>query len=114
MYAECLNETGKTAEAATYVNMVRERVGMPGVTATTKDEMFKAIKHEREVEMAAEGHSYMDYKRWGLLEELNGVAELNIVGGSLYKHATASRDYLFPIPNAEIDKNPALTQNPGW
>ena len=56
----------------------------------------------------------MDYKRWGLLEELNGVAELNLIGGNLYKHATASRDYLFPIPNAEIDKNPALTQNPGW
>lgn len=114
MYAECLNENGQTADAAKYVNMVRARVGMPGVTATTKDEMFKAIKHEREVELAAEGHSYMDYRRWGLLETLNGVAELDIVGGTLYTHATASRDYLWPIPNAEIDKNDKLTQNPGW
>lgn len=114
MYAECLNETGKTTDAATYVNMVRARVGMPNITASTKDEMFKAIKHEREVELAGEGHSYQDYKRWGLLETLNGSPELDMVGGTKYTHAVASRDYLWPIPNAEIEKNPALTQNPGW
>ena len=115
MYAECLNELGQTADAAKYVNMIRSRVGMPDVTATSKDEMFKAIKHEREVEMAGEGHSYMDYKRWGLLESLNGVPEMDIIGAAtFYKHVTAARDYLFPIPNDEIVKNPALTQNTGW
>lgn len=114
MYAECLNEIGNTTEAASYVNMVRARVGMPEITASNKDDMFLAIKHEREVEMAGEGHSYMDYKRWGLLETLNGVPELSLVGGTLYTHATASRDYLWPIPYGEIEKNEKLTQNTGW
>lgn len=121
MYAECLNELGKPLEACEYINQVRARVGMPGLNsgspylvATTKDEVFARIRHERVVELGCEGHSYNDMRRWGVLEELNGRQEKKINNANFYKRKVQSRDYLWPIPAGEIDKNPLLEQNPGW
>lgn len=115
MYAECLNETSGPDAAAPYVNMVRNRAGMPNLrNVAGKDGMFKAIQHERAVELVGEGHSYMDRRRWGTLEELDGKSAKDLIGGGLYTHKVLSRDYLLPIPNGEIEKNSSLTQNPGW
>ena len=120
MLAECYNEAGKLNDAADMVNQVRERAGMPGLNSgpewlsvKTKDEMFRRIRHEREVELAAEGHSFSDMRRWGLLEEVaRGVA--GITGKVYYQRVVRDRDYLWPIPQPEIDKNSSLQQNPGW
>jgi len=120
MLAECYNETGKLNDAVELVNKVRSRVGMPGLNSgptwlsvNTKEEMFKRIKHERQVELAAEGHSFSDMKRWGILEEVaRDVA--GITGKVYYKRVVRDRDYLWPIPQPEIDKNSSLVQNPGW
>ena len=120
MLAECYNETNRLDEAVVLVNQVRERVGMPGLNSgpewlvvKTKDEMFKRIKHERQVELAAEGHSFSDMKRWGILEDVaRDVA--GITGKVYYKRVVRDRDYLWPIPQPEMDKNSNLQQNPGW
>lgn len=122
MQAECLNELGKQPEAVALINQVRARVEMPGLNsgpsylqANTKEEVFARIRHERAVELACEGHSYFDMKRWGLLEELNNRNERNITGNKvLYTRVVDERSYLWAIPPAEIDKNDALVQNPGW
>lgn len=75
MLAECYNQTDQQTKAVDLINQVRARVGMPGLNsgpsylkATTKDEVFKRIRHERAVELAGEGHSFSDMKRWGLLD----------------------------------------------
>lgn len=120
MLAECYNETGKLNDAVSLVNQVRARVDMPGLNSgpewlsvKTKEEMFRRIKHEREVELAAEGLSFSDMRRWGLLEEVaRGVA--GITGKVYYQRVVRDRDYLWPIPQPEIDKNSSLQQNPGW
>lgn len=120
MLAECYNETGKLAEAVNLVNQVRARVGMPGLNSgpawlavNSKEEMFRRIKHEREVELAAEGHSFSDMRRWGILEETaRNVA--GFTGKVYYTRVVRERDYLWPIPGAEMDKNDNLVQNPGW
>ena len=122
MLAECYNENGQPDKAVALINQVRDRVEMPGInsgpewlSATTKDEVFQRIKHERAVELAAEGHSFSDMKRWGLLETLNGRKEMSITGQkTVYTRAVSERDYLWPIPSTEIEKNPELEQNPGW
>lgn len=122
MQAECLNELGKQDEAVALINQVRARAGMPGLNsgpaylnANSKDEVFARIRHERAVELCCEGHSYADMKRWGLLETLNDRKEYYITGAkSLYTRKVIDRDYLWPIPVGEIDKNPLLEQNPGW
>lgn len=121
MQAECLNELGDQPGACALVNQVRARSNMPALNngdewmlATTKDEVFDRIRHERRIELAAEGHSFDDERRWGRLELLNNVREYTLYGDQNYKRVVTSRDYLWPIPPDEIDKNPLLKQNPGW
>ena len=125
MMAECENELGYQASAITYINKVRERKsvdmppinkpGVPALAANTKEEVFARIRHERAVELAGEGHSFSDMKRWRLLETLNNRKEKDITGKLRYTRAVTSRDYLWPIPADEIEKNPKLLpNNPGW
>lgn len=122
MQAECLNELGKGTEAVELINKVRARVEMPAINsgadylaANTKEEIFNRIRHERAVELACEGHSFFDMKRWGLLKTLDKKAEKYFTGAkTLYTRSVTDRDLLWPIPPTEIDKNPALEQNPMW
>jgi len=121
MLAECYNEMDNQDDAVGLINEVRSRVGMPGINSgpawlavNSKDEVFERIKHERAVELAAEGHRFGDLKRWGLLETLNGKAEKSFTGKTYYTKVVRERDYLWPIPQTEIDINSNLIQNPGW
>lgn len=120
MLAECYNEQGRQTDAVALINEVRARVDMPGLNsgpdylrATTHDEVFQRIRHERAVELAAEGHSFNDMKRWGLLETLAGEVK-GFTGRFYYNRVVRERDYLWPIPENEMDRNPNMTQNPGW
>ncbi len=124
MKAECLNELGDQPGAVALINEVRARpsVNMPAINsgpaylkATTYEEVFERIKHERIVELACEGHSYSDRKRWGTLLELDGIKEYKLNSGTaLHTRKVQERDYLWPIPTTEIDRNPSLKQNPLW
>ena len=122
MLAECYNQTDQQTKAVDLINQVRARVDMPGLNsgpsylqATTKEQVFERIRHERAVELAGEGLSFRDMKRWGLLETLAGEVK-GFTGHFYYNRVVQSRDYLWPIPNNEIQKNPSLKedQNPGW
>ena len=122
MLAECYNQTDQQTKAVDLINQVRARVDMPGLNsgpsylqATTKEQVFERIRHERAVELAGEGLSFSDMKRWGLLETLAGEVK-GFTGQFYYNRVVQSRDYLWPIPNNEIQKNPSLKedQNPGW
>lgn len=112
MYAETLNATGNTAQAYQYVDRVRERVGLAPLSEVmpnlNQEEFLEQIKHERLLELAGEGHRWNDLLRWGdlgtdLADRDPGFA--NFVKG---KHE------LLPIPQRDLDINPALVQNPGW
>ncbi len=123
MLAECYNEMGQQTDAVKCINQVRARPGvnMPllnsgpaWLAANTKDEVFERIKHERAVELAGEGHSFSDKRRWNELETVAGPV-VDFTGREWYTKAVSARDYLWPIPTAEIDKNPnLLPNNPGW
>ncbi len=122
MCAECHNEVGNQARAVELINQVRARVEMPGLNsgpdwlkASTKEEVFKRIMHERAVEMAGEGVRFSDLRRWDLLKQLlDGKWETGFTGAKYYKRVVRDRDFLWPIPIEEIDKNDKLIQNPGW
>ncbi|WP_373516801.1 RagB/SusD family nutrient uptake outer membrane protein [Pricia sp.] len=114
MLAEAENELGNQAAAIALLNRVRDRVNMPnygteemdrrGYPVGTQQQVFEVIVHERAVELAGEQIRYFDLKRWGLLPEV-------IEGFQTGKHE------FLPIPQQEIDANPALTnadQNPGY
>jgi len=62
--AEAAFELNDKATAVGYINQVRSRAGLPALTETTLT--FDRIVHERRVELAFEGHTLYDMKRWRL------------------------------------------------
>ena len=122
MLAECYNENGNQAKAVELINQVRQRAGIALLNsgpaylqATSKDQVFERIKHERAIEFAAEGIRYNDLKRWGLLISMtNNQAQVDVVGKVLSTKITEEKYKLWPIPQEEIDMNEDLVQNTGW
>ncbi len=114
MYAEALNEIGYIAEgpAFTYLNRIRNRAGLadktsnntnPDLAVPSQAAFRLAIEKERRVELAFEGHRWFDLVRTG--------RALEILGGQ----GMLAHHYLFPVPNSQIEINPALMkQNNGY
>ncbi len=132
-YAEAKNESGQfDADALAKLNELRARGGIPPIPAgLSQADMRDRIRHERRVELAFEGKRYWDIVRWKTAETvMNGNLQAmkitkNAGGGWNYQRVdafggtrnfVAPRDYLFPIPQAAIDRNDKLknSQNPGW
>lgn len=122
MLAECYNEMGDQTKAVSYINMVRQRAGIAllnsGPTwleAKTRDDVFRRIFKERAVELANEGVRDSDLRRWHLSHTLLNRDEFGITGKRMLTRVfREDRDYLWPIPQDEIDINDKLEQNPGW
>jgi hypothetical protein len=103
--AEARAQLGKLTEAAADLNTIRSRAGLGATPAATKDALLAAVERERRVELFAEwGHRWFDLKRTGRTDAV--LAPL--------KSGWQPTDALFPVPQAEILRNPALTQNPGY
>jgi hypothetical protein len=103
--AEALNAQGyvPNGEAFDLLNDVRERVGASTYSAgdLPNGTAFKlALEKERRLELAFEGHRLFDLRR---TERINQV--LPDIGNM------AENNWLFPIPQSEIDTNPAAEQN---
>ena len=110
--AEALNELGDLAGAAALVNQIRTRVSLPNTTAATQTDMRLAIEKERRLELAFEGHRWYDLKRTG-----RAIAVMNAMTGANNENLgydLNEQRLLWPIPQAELDKNSKLTQNPGY
>lgn len=109
MYAEALNQNGKTAEACQYLNMTRRRGFGYQTTETTpvdlyttdKNEFELLVEQERRVELAFENHRWFDLVRTG-----RAVEVMRSKGFSLNES-----NLICPIPQKQIDVNPKLTQN---
>ena len=71
--AESLNEQGKSAEAATYLNQVRVRAGLASTTASSQTDMREVIFKERRVELAFENKRWFDLTRTGRVKEIIGA-----------------------------------------
>jgi len=116
MYAECLNETGDTPGAYSYIQMVRNRVGLPDLATAkpgmTQDQMREQIGHERFLEFPLEGHRFDDIRRWGWLQDATKLAWLKSRDAEFNSY-TAGREY-FPIPQLEMDNNPGTVQNESY
>ena len=117
MYAECLNETGHTADAYTYIQKVRSRVGLPNLSTVkpnlTQEQMRDQISHERFLEFALEGHRFDDIRRWGWLKDATKLSLLQSRDDEFSTYKVGRE--LYPIPQSgEIDVNLGFKQNPGY
>lgn len=111
MHAEALNELGRTGEAASYVNRVRERSGAVPIGAMGQAELRQHIRHvERPLELAMEFTiRWFDLVRWGDVRQT--LAEHRKPDAANFQ--SGRHEYL-PIPLSEINVNPSLQQNPGY
>ena len=128
-YAEAKNEaTGPDATVYDAINQIRQRAGMPDLEAGLgQSEMRDAIRNERRIELAFEEHRFFDIRRWRIAQDL--LDGKPIYGMTITKNPDESysyermeveirsfpeRLYVLPIPQSEIDKNPAAKQINGW
>lgn len=113
-YAEAQNELGNVPEAATYLNKIRERVGLANTTANDQVSMRKAILDERGWELYHEGYRREDLMRAGAAEYLARMNNKSqyYLGKSIFSASDAYK-ILEPIPISAMRLNPLLKQNTG-
>ena len=111
MYAEVLTEQGKPADALPYINLVRQRAKLPDLPGLAQTALRTALEKERRVEFLYEGHRWFDLLRTGRTQTV-----LNDHYASLKSTFSVQNfELLFPIPQSEIDLNPAVVkQNLGY
>ena len=125
MYAEVSfllgNTTGKGLDA---LNQVRQRDELAPISALT----LQAIKDERRAELYSEPERFFDLLRWGdaptvLKDEGKKLYTLMAIDANGDPVVTAidgpgqgwqEKYWFFPYPQAQIEANPNLHQNPGW
>lgn len=127
MHAEAAQGAGDDATAIADLNRLRSVRGMasyPGYTFQVNGKevasptLQQAIRHERRVELAMEGHRWFDIVRWNGVEG-NGVkAHMDAYKATESPEAQgqmaefqAGKHELMPIPSKQRELNPALTQN---
>ncbi len=125
------------------INKIRTRAGMPTISAgKTKVELRSIVRKERKVELAGEGLRYFDIIRWKIADKLlegpcygrvprgfvssapiiddNGSPDYSLVPDRNLMRIIQTRtfvgaaNYLWPIPDIEIQTNKNLVQNPGY
>lgn len=138
-YAEALYRLNDLAGAVEYINKTRTTHGqLPALAAgLSKDEVWKAYKSERRVELFMEQDRYWSLLRWYKADGQDMIPELNhgndyyeiADDGKSYKKKAIpvktnmvnntrvwdKRKYLLPVPLKHINLSEGvLTQNPGW
>jgi len=117
MYAEALNNLGRTGEAYQYVDRVRARAGLRPLTVVrpgmNQVQFQQQIEHERITELTGEALRWNDLARWGYFDDPAKLAILQARDPE-FANFQIPRNKYAPIPQSEIDINPNLVQNPGW
>lgn len=123
-----------------YFNLIRYRVGLPGLSPdqlNNQEALEEIIRNERQVELFNEGYRYFDTRRWGIYVDqdanssnwrgLNvdkdrdnannrdGFWEIVTINEQNIRDRVAKPSMVFlPLPHNELMKVPAMDQNPGW
>ena len=127
-----------TAEQA--INKVRNRAGVPGVAAKflgNTTDFLSELRRERAVELAFEGHRFVDLRRWLLLTQRpytykkaiefdRGLPNAQVYADPrnakvnnfretvLFERQLVDRHYWFPFLQSDVNMYSEFKQNPGW
>lgn len=142
-YVEANLNLGNEGEAIAWLNKLRFRNGLPAVTSTGAD-LMELYKRERDKELVNEDARLFDMKRWleGPFSLDKQVQQILIQatqksGSTMtpenFRKSFDDFDYIYrptdivfenrvwkdhvyfmPIPQAEIDRDPSIIQNPGY
>lgn len=141
-YAEAREMQGKLTQADLdmSINLLRKRAGMHPMVISELNawgmNVRDEIRRERRVELALEGQRYFDILRWKqgnlLAADVKGMKKAFVpsymqpyvasvpVDAQGYMIVNTGRrfvdpkNYLWPIPLTQFQRNPNLGQNPGW
>ncbi|WP_199117642.1 RagB/SusD family nutrient uptake outer membrane protein [Pedobacter sp. ASV28] len=116
MYAEACIENNNTTTAKWALEKVRNRArqGNNAILPTfpnyrgyadNKDDLRKAVRHERRVELAMEGHRWFDICRWGIAKEIMDAYKATETAEARQQMADfiKGKHELFPVPEEEIN-----------
>ena len=122
-YAEACLALGQEDEAKIYINMIRDRAGMPDITSTGQ-ELIDDYRNERRIELAFEQHRYFDVRRWMIAPQVlsrdaSGIIIEDPLSGPVEYEVSVVQDrawndkmYWLPILQDEMNRNKNLVQNP--
>jgi len=105
--AEAAAHLNRLTEALADVNIIRTRAGLAASTAdpASQTAVLNAVMHERQVELFCEwANRWYDLKRTGTAQTVL----------SAVKTGFSANAALYPIPQAQIQLNNQLIQNPGY
>jgi starch-binding outer membrane protein, SusD/RagB family len=144
MAAECEVEAGSLAKAQEYVNMIRKRagnsaqgsssikvainapeitwakykIGTYDVAWTDKNAARDAVRMERKLELALEGHRIFDLQRWGNLVPVVSAylaREKKVVPILSTGALPTDKNLSWPLPTSEVTRSGGkLVQNSGY
>ena len=135
--AEGYNELGNPVEALNYLNIIRERGGIPPETETGQGKLRESIAREWAVEFYAENQYYPHARAWKKGDSMIGgsmygftftaapgftgafpespedYGEYSLADAYVPVYAWHERMYLSPINPNEVNKG-IIVQNPGY
>ena len=143
IFAEASYELGEEDKARLWINRIRYRAGMPGIS-DSGDDLKNRIINERRVELVLEEHRYFDCARWMIAPTTTGSGIKTIVPKATLKSGATPHDpykydalvydyeyevvnntetesrtwkdrmYYRPISRDEMNRNELLVNNPGY
>jgi hypothetical protein len=117
---------GADLTAVDAINIVRERAGMPPVTAdaTGYPSFMDLVWNERNVELCFEGHYWWDTRRWHVahLDKYKEIIDLKFDKDYTYFNREVfmvrtfedPKHYWLPLPRDLVQLYKGMDQNPGW
>ena len=126
-YAEACIGLQQTGEATTYINLIRNRAGLPNFTA----DITQALRYERKIEFVHEDIRWYDIRRWKILDQaFTDATGVDIIQTTNKDNNTVNttwrqiivqqrgpverKMYWVPIGIDEMNSAPQLVQNPGY
>ena len=129
--AEAYNEIGDNANALKYLNIIRNRAGLPAVAETNQAKLRELIVREKALEYFEENHRYYDLKHWkhedidkllgGDMTEISYLTTDGNTKAGLQSYWDAysytaywhPKWHLEPFLQSEVNKG-IIVQNPGY
>lgn len=112
MMAECYSQANDFTNANLYLNKIKTRAGIANVNLTSQQTLLAEIDKERRLELVGEGHRWFDLVRTGKAVQV--MTQYFAVTPGYSTAAIDQHNLLMPVPQGQINTDPAIKQNPGY